>query len=184
MALKRCLALAVRQARLRTRLSAVYRNGGHPETNDPVTGLFSAEFLHRHLELLIEDAFRWDRNLTVVTCVIPGLEAATREHGRNAGAALRHAVATVVSRLVRGEDVCASLNDKTFCIAMPESSIEASMPIMNRVRGVIAHTEFAVQDVDRPILLRPELGNAEFKPGDTVESLVARAQDVAIRAAA
>ncbi len=57
-------------------------------------------------------------------------------------------------------------------------------PIMHRLRGVIDHTEFGVLDINKPFLLHAELGSAEFKPGDTVESLLGRAQEAALRVAA
>jgi two-component system cell cycle response regulator len=182
--LRLSLDVAVRQARLRSRLHAAYRRGGNLETNDPVTGLFTVEFLHRHLELLIEDAFRWDRSLSVVTCLIPQLAAIAHDHGREAAAAVMRAAATVVSRLVRGEDLCACLGDHGFCAGLPESSLEATSAIMQRLRGVLRHTEFGLNDGSRPITLHVELGSAEFKPGDTPETLVARAQDAALSVAA
>jgi PleD family two-component response regulator len=66
----------------------------------------------------------------------------------------------------------------------PECSLEGAAPIMHRLRGVIDHTEFGVPEVHHPILLHAELGTAEFKPGDTVESLLGRAQEAALRVAA
>lgn len=56
-ALTRALDLVGRQAKLRARLHAAYQKGAHPETNDPATGLFTPEFLNKHLDLLLEDAF-------------------------------------------------------------------------------------------------------------------------------
>jgi diguanylate cyclase (GGDEF)-like protein len=180
----RVLDLAGRRAALRSGLHAAYQKGVNPETNDPLTGLFTAEFLHKHLELLIEDAFRWDLSLSIVTCVVPQLASIRHDHGRDAAAALQRSVASLLSRLVRGEDLCACLGDHMFCVVTPECSLEGAAPIMHRLRGVIDHTEFGVPDVNRPILLHAELGSAEFKPGDTVESLLGRAQDAALRVAA
>jgi len=176
--------VAVRQARLRSRLQAAYRRGGNPETNDPVTGLFTLEFMYRHLELLIEDAFRWNRQLSVVTCLMPQLSAIAHEHGREAASAVQRASATVISRLVRGEDLCACLGDHAFCLVLPETGIEATNAVTQRLRGVLRHTEFGISDVSRPLTLQVELGSAEFRPGDTPETLVARAQGAALSVAA
>lgn len=149
-----------------------------------MTGLFTAEFLHKHLELLIEDAFRWDLSLSVITCVVPQLTSIRHDHGAEAAAALQRGVASMISRLIRGEDLCANLGDHVFCIVTPECSLEGAAPIMHRLRGVIGHTEFGAPEVNRPIMLHAELGGAEFRPGDTVDSLLGRAQDAALRAAA
>ena len=176
--------VAVRQARLRSRLQAAYRRGGNPETNDPVTGLFTVEFLYRHLELLIEDAFRWNRQLSVVTCLMPQLAGIAHEHGREAASAVQRAAATVVSRLVRGEDLCACLGDQAFCLVLPESGIDSTNAITHRLRGVLRHTEFGINDVSKALVLQVELGCAEFRPGDTPETLVARAQTTALSVAA
>jgi two-component system cell cycle response regulator len=179
-ALQTRLAIAVRHGQLRGRMLAAYRQRGQLETNDPATGLFTAEFLNQHVGLLIEDATRWEHNLAVIICSVPAIGRLARQQSPEMAHGLRRQLGSVVARLVRGEDMVACLGDETFCIVMPESGIEATAIIMHRLAGVVGNTEFALGEPAVPITVHPRVGSAEFKRGDTIDSLLGRAQAAAM----
>lgn len=170
------IEMLVKQERLRSRMLAAYRESAFPEINDPLTGLFVADFLTKHLELQLEDAFRWDKSLSVTVVHIPEVSRVRESFGVSAADALMKQIATVISHLVRGEDLCARLDDESFCVVMPESPLEGASAAMQRIAGVVSFTEFALSDVTPPVTVRPRLGSAEFKPGDSTDDLLGRAQ--------
>lgn len=170
------IEMLIKQERLRSRMLAAYHESGFPEINDPVTGLFVPDFLTKHLELQLEDAFRWDRSLSVTVVHVPEVSRVRETFGVSAAEALLKQLATVISHLVRGEDLCARLDDENFCVVMPESSLEGASAAIQRIAGVISFTEFALSEVTPPVTVRPSLGSAEFKPGDEPGDLVGRAQ--------
>jgi len=81
---------------------------------------------------------------------------------------------------VRSEDLCARLDNTTFCIALPESPLEATSPTMQRLIADLRVTEFSLLEVGETLILYPTFGSAEFRPGDSVEDLLDRATSVAV----
>ena len=81
---------------------------------------------------------------------------------------------------MRGEDLCSRLDDTTFCIALPESPLEATSPTMQRMTGVLRFTEFSLLEVAKPLISDPRIGSVEFKPGDTVDDFLDRAMSAAL----
>ncbi len=178
------LFMYVKNEHLRRRMLDAYRGSVHRAINDDVTGLFNEKFLDKHLELLVEDAFRWDKNLSVTVIDLPAVRHMRRKHGSELADRLLKQVGGVISRLVRGEDLCARLGDDSFCVVLPESALEGASVTVQRITGVVSFTDFALPDLNEPVAVQPRIGNTTFKPGDTAAGLVGRAQAAALAAEA
>jgi len=169
------IGIMARQERMRSHMLTAYRAKLTDNAHDSATGLYSEEFLTKHLEQLTEDAFRWDKNLSIMAISLPGMERMAKDSGAKSVESLFRQVATIVSQLVRGEDLCALLGENRIAVVLPESALEATAVTMQRVIGVISFTEFAVSGTNMPVAIRPEIGSAEFRPGDTGAELLERA---------
>jgi two-component system cell cycle response regulator len=174
------VAMCVKSHRLRGYMLNAYRVGGHQAVSDSATGLYSAEFFRQHLQTLLDDAFRWDKNLSLNIVSVPELDQVRGEYGDDAAIHFTKQLSGMISRLVRGEDLCARLDDTTFCIALPESPLEATSPTMQRLTGVLRFTEFSLLEIAKPVIVHPRIGSAEFRPGDTVDILIDRAMSAAL----
>jgi two-component system cell cycle response regulator len=169
------IAIMVKQEQLRRRILKACREGGGAKTNDPLTGVFSEEFLHKHLELLVQNAFRWDRSLSLTVIYLPEVTRVRNEYGDEAGDALFCQLGDMISRLVRGEDLCTRLGETGFCVVMPESTLEGTGVIMHRLSGVVRNSVFSLPNTNRRAKVQPRLASAEYKPGDTPAALLGRA---------
>ena len=174
------VTMGVKSHRLRGYMLNAYRAAGHQAVSDSVTGLFSAEFFRQHLHTLVDDAFRWDKNLSLNVVAVPEIDEIREEFGDTAAAHLTKQLCAMISQLVRGEDLCARLDDTTFCIALPESPLEATSPTMQRLTADLRVTEFSLIEVGETLIVHPTFGSAEFRPGDTVDDLLDRATSAAL----
>ena len=111
---------------------------------------------------------------------MPEIDQIRNEFGDTAANHLAKQLSGMISRLVRGEDLCSRLDDTTFCIALPESPLEATSPTMQRMTGVLRFTKFSLLEVAKPLIVHPRIGSIEFKPGDTVDDLIDRATSAAL----
>lgn len=60
------VTMGVKSHRLRGYMLNAYRISGHQAVSDSATGLYSTEFFRQHLQTLVDDAFRWDKNLSLM----------------------------------------------------------------------------------------------------------------------
>ena len=159
-----------------------YRAGRNQSVCDGTTGLYSADFLRQHLQTLMDDAFRWDKSLSLNVVSVPQIEKIRADYGDAAADHLIQQLSGMISRLVRGEDLCARLDDTTFCIALPESSLWATGATMQRMAGVLGFTKYSLLEVSSPITIHPRVGSSEYVRGDSVDDLIGRAVATAMAA--
>ena len=166
----------IKQERLRAQMGAVYRDALRQISNDALTGLYSHGFLHEHLKRLIDDALTRDKPLSVGYFELADMERINAAYGYAAGDTLLSQMGTVISRLVRGEDLPARFNGRKFCVVMPDTPVDEAQAMLRRVAGVLSFTEFALPDIDRPVMVRLNTGSAGLRPGDSAAGLIARAR--------
>jgi two-component system cell cycle response regulator len=167
----------VRLQRYRQAMLESYRETPDLATSDSLTGLYNHGFLHQHLTSQIADAERWGKHLSLGFFDIPHLEAINRAQGYAAGDRLLRQIGHMIARLVRGEDLAARHGGKTFCVVQPETPEEVAVVALNRIAGVIDHTEFALPDSTEPFMVKLKVGRAGLEPGDDAATLIARARD-------
>ena len=173
--IRRRVAALVRQRRYRRKMHALYADTHHRMTSDALTGLFSHGFLRAHLARQIEDAERWNKTLSVGFFDVDNMAAVNTEHGCVAGDRLLHQIGGIMSRLVRGEDVAARFRGDKFVVTLPETAAEVAELVVRRIVGVVGNTEFAVADGHGAVSAALKSAVTAFAPGDTAESLIARA---------
>lgn len=174
--LKARLSGLVKQERFRHQMQEVYRRAAHLETADGLTGFYGHGFLHDHLASLIEEAERWDKRLSVGFLDVIRMVRINERFGYACGDKLLRQLASLISHLVRGEDLTARYGGEEFCIVMPDTDEAVAANVIRRITGVVSHTEFAVLDVNEPLMVALGGGCASYRPGDTAESLIARAR--------
>ena len=99
------------------------------------------------------------------------------QFGDEAGAHLTRQLAQWITTLVRAEDLTAHYAEHDFCVSLPDTSLQEADIVMNRIAGILSHTDFAVPEVYQPVTVAVEIGMAGLEPEDTVESLIARARE-------
>jgi GGDEF domain-containing protein len=130
----------------------------------------------------MDDAFRWDKSLFLNVVSVPQIEKIREDYGDAAADHLIQQLSGMISRLVRGEDLCAQLGDTIFCIALPESSLMATGTTMQRMAGVLGFTKYSLLEVSSPINIHPRVGSSEYLRGYSVDDLIGRAVATAMAA--
>jgi len=85
---------------------------------------------------------------------------------------------------VRGEDLPARYSGAKFILALPDTTVENARHAVQRITGVIAHTEFAVENHFSPVTVTLETKLTGFEHGDTAQRLIARSRGMDLEAAA
>ncbi|MBL6929182.1 MAG: diguanylate cyclase [Rhodospirillales bacterium] len=168
-------SLGTRQ-RLRWRIRDAMDAAMGDPIRDELTGAYSYEFLRNHLDVLTEESREWQRHLTVIFFSInQSVEEVRQEFGDAAADKLTATVSKWISRLVRLEDFTARYGGAEFCVTLPDSPLAEGKFVMHRVSGILGYTDFAIDDVYRPIAITVAVGATEMEPDDDPAALIARA---------
>lgn len=169
------LSLLIKQQRYRCRMQEAYQSSLHTETSDSLTGLYSYGFLHDYLADLIDGARRSESPVSVGIFDVKDMTGINRRFGYAAGDKLLRQTGGLIGRLVRGEDLTARYGGQTFCIVMPETGYEDAAMVMRRIANIVAMTELGVITDTGPVTINLGFGCVMLEPGNSAESLLARA---------
>ena len=182
--LKLRVNLLVRESRFRDSLKEIYRQAKHLATSDSLTGLYSRGFLLEHVSSMVTDANRTSQSFSLAALSIGNIQAINSELGYAAGDRIIRQIGEVMSLLIRGEDLAARYSGSKFIIALPDTREEHARNAIQRINGVIAHTEFVVDGHYAPVMVTLNTTLVGFQQGDTAESLIERTHKVDLKVAA
>ncbi len=166
------LTLVMRQRRkwqIRTALQETLTE----RTGDTGLKLYNEDFLKAHLEKLIGVSADRGNPLSLITLDIQNLPGIRQGHGDDECDSLFAQVASLMSRLVRAEDLAAFHGDNGFHLVLPNTTLEDAKLSMNRVHSILVYTEFGIEDVAVSLWLAS--GCATFLAGDGPADLIERA---------
>ena len=174
--LKAAVLTLVRRQQLRWSIRGALNDSLADATRDPVTGAYGRAFLEAYLASRIETAKSQDRHLAVVFFAAPNIDVVRQQFGDDAGLHLTQQVGQWITGLLRAEDLTASFKSNEFCVVLPDTPVHEAEVVMHRIAGVLAYTDFAVREVYQPIKVWVQVGCTVIGPGDTLDSVVARAR--------
>lgn len=143
------------------------------KTGDTGLKLYNEDFFKAHLERLIGVSTDRGNPLSLITLDIRNLPGIKQKHGDDEGDALFSQVASLMSRLVRVEDLAAFYGDNGFHLVLPNTALEDARLSMNRVHSILVYTEFGI--ADEAVSLWLASGCATFSAGDDPADLIGRA---------
>jgi two-component system cell cycle response regulator len=156
---------------IRGQLSEIQAKAGRGE----VGGVYRRKFLLAHLERLTAAAEPARKHLSLVSFQIQNLGSVVREFGAEAAEDLLRQVAEWIGALVRVEDMVARHGDKELCVVLPDTAIEDAQVVAHRISGVVLNTQFGIPGSQLPLAVWLQSGPADFRSGDSAQSLIARA---------
>ncbi|MCG8563279.1 MAG: diguanylate cyclase [Hyphomicrobiales bacterium] len=174
----------VREVRFRDSLKHIYGQAKHFATSDALTGLYSRGFLLEHLSTVIADAERTSQSFSLAALSIRNMPEINDMLGFAAGDRIIRQVGETIGLLIRGEDLAARYSGSKFAVILPDTISDRASIAINRINGVVSHTEFAVEGHHQPISVTLAPRIVGFEPGDTPETLLDRAWSSDLKVAA
>jgi len=166
-------ALAALVYRLSRLLGAARRLAGL----DPLTGLGNRRAFDESLARETERARRYGRSLALIVLDLDGFKAVNDRSGHLAGDAVLALAGERIREAVRSSDVACRIGGDEFGIVLPESTLEESEQLAERLR---AH--MSSRPASGAGWLTASAGVAELGAGDDPELLFRRADEALYRA--
>jgi diguanylate cyclase len=140
---------------------------------DALTGLPNRQAYN---ERIFHEQQRWSRYQHPLTLAIADIDFFKRvndTYGHQAGDRVLRVIGRAISKRLREVDFMARYGGEEFVLIMPETSIDAAFGILDKIREVLSETPFHFKEA--PVQITLSIGVAEFKEGDTAESVFERA---------
>ncbi len=134
-------------------------------TTDAVTGLYNRHYMTSHLDTLLRSARENNKPLSIAMLDIDHFKIINDTHGHAAGDEVLHEFSQRIARNVRGVDLAARYGGEEFVVIMPETELETSLTIAERLRATVADQIFAVETADKPLNVTVSIGLATLCDG-------------------
>ena len=148
---------------------------------DMLTGLYNRRFFNTNFTILLEQAARRGKPLSLMILDIDHFKHVNDTHGHDAGDQILRTFSARLRRVVRASDLICRLGGEEFAVLMPDTDLEVAGRVAERVRRVMAHDLF-YHAPDRPMIpVTVSIGLAERAGENDADSLMRRADSALYR---
>jgi len=144
---------------------------------DHLTKIYNRRYITERLEADIELCKRANRTFSLIMFDIDHFKNINDTYGHNVGDNVLIKLTDIVKRRIRKIDIFARWGGEEFLIMLPESRLENARLLAENLRKLIEETDILS---DRTVTC--SFGVTEYYEGDTVDSIVKRADDCLYKA--
>lgn len=148
---------------------------------DPLTGLLNRRAILNKLDESIKHSRRYEINLSVIMLDIDHFKEVNDNYGHFIGDHVLKKIALFLQRKIRDTDAAGRLGGEEFLVVLPKAIMSSALTVAERIRENLATTKMKnlIGDV---FSITVSQGVASYKPGDSISSLISRADDALYRA--
>ena len=144
---------------------------------DPLTNLYNRRWLDNMLPRMIQRTAADGLSLAVIMLDIDYFKRYNDEHGHLAGDRVLQTLASAIKDNIRPEDFVTRYGGEEFFIILPGLNVEAGRHIAERLRDTARHLALSDHEDNALPNISISLGLAELDGEQSMESLVALADD-------
>ena len=151
---------------------------------DPLTAIYNRRALDEYLQGLIDQNQIKRKRFAVLLLDIDDFKAVNDTHGHLVGDQVLRAMAGACTDTLREDDFIARYGGEEFVAVMPGASLRAAHKRANGLCKAVAGTRFSLpaDDHEEYLQLTISVGVTEFQSGDTMTSLLERADQALYQA--
>ncbi len=148
---------------------------------DGLTGLFNSRHFYEQLQSEVERAGRYRRPLSLMVIDADNFKRVNDTYGHLQGDRVLQSLAQVIGQTLRRTDSAYRYGGEEFAILMPEAALEAASIVAERLRKTFVETPH--HPAEQVVMhCSVSIGVAEYQAGESVQTLVKRADDAAYQA--
>ncbi|EPJ44244.1 MAG: hypothetical protein OFPII_36910 [Osedax symbiont Rs1] len=147
---------------------------------DALTGLPNRTAYNEIMAHQIESFKRYKQPLSLVVCDLDHFKTVNDSYGHLAGDKVLSLVAKILLKGTRTSDFVTRYGGEEFAIILPSTKVASVVQAMNKIRSLICKSPFNYKGTPIPISM--SFGVCEAQPGDSIETLFARADAALYRA--
>jgi len=137
---------------------------------DGLTGVHNRRALVEFLDRELARAVRHERPLSLALFDVDGMNRVNDEHGHLIGDQVLQKLASLVSRVVRKDELLARYGGGTFAVVLPETVARDAVGFGERIRGMVAQEELRCEKA--AVRLTVSVGVASVHYGYSVDQFL------------
>ncbi len=141
-ALARVITATLEKSRFRIEIKNMTKKMAKMATRDELTGLYNRRYFNDCLEQEIERARRYDRALALAIFDLDHFKKVNDDYGHLAGDHVLRETGKTLLQLIRKIDIACRYGGEEITVIMPETNIEQSIMICERIRDHIQNFPF------------------------------------------
>jgi two-component system cell cycle response regulator len=165
----------LRRKKYQDALKNNYQQSINMALTDGLTGIYNRRYFDVHFKTLIDEANTTSKPLSIILLDIDHFKKINDTYGHVAGDEALKQLAEIVTQNIRLTDLFARYGGEEFVIVLPDSDVESSKNIGERLRSAVEKYEFKISTGEGKLKYTISAGIAKLLPGDTTESLLKRA---------
>jgi diguanylate cyclase (GGDEF)-like protein len=137
---------------------------------DSMTNLYTHAFVLARLSEEIEKATRYDRPLSIIMLDLDHFKQVNDTYGHPFGDEVLVKFSQMIQSTIRSVDIAARYGGEEFLILLPETDPQAASSFARRLSTIVPKIQLSTD-----VCITVSGGLTQFLPGDTPDSMVARA---------
>jgi diguanylate cyclase len=148
----------------------------HESLTDPLTTLANRKYLDEMLVRSLADASATSEPLAMLLTDVDHFKTFNDTYGHLTGDQVLRLVALTVKQNVKGQDIAARYGGEEFAIVLPRTALRAAITVADQIRRAVMSKELLKRSTGEHLgRVTISIGVAAFRRGDTVQSLIERA---------
>lgn len=144
---------------------------------DKLTGIYNRRMLDEFIKIELESAYRNSTKLSIIMIDIDHFKSVNDTYGHQAGDIVLNQTAQIISNNLRKSDIFGRYGGEEFMIISIDISKEEVFILAEKIRGLIY--DFKFEKVGSKTI---SLGISDLQDGDSVDSLIKRADSALYQA--
>jgi two-component system, cell cycle response regulator len=180
-ALSRILSVLTRELGAPLRMVAMVEEVNRLASEDELTRLLNRRAFFTLMTRELARCRRYSYPLGVVMVDVDHFKAVNDRYGHASGDAVLAHVSAMLRQTVRTTDLAARWGGEEFVVALTSTPLQGALVVAERLRQVLSSTPVRTSG-GQELTVTASLGVSSLQPGDTVESVVDRADRAMYRA--
>lgn len=144
--------------------------------SDPLTGVNNRKSFDRAIQKMIDEAMTTQGSLAMIMADVDHFKSFNDKWGHQTGDQVLRLVAEVMNANIKGQDLLARYGGEEFAILLPGTLLENAHMLADRIRRAVESRRLKKRQSNEDLgVITMSMGVAAYKPGDSVTSLIERA---------
>lgn len=147
---------------------------------DKLTNTLNRHGFEQDIRPLIKIVERYREPISLILLDLDNFKHINDTYGHATGDEVLKAVAATILEMQRHSDIVCRWGGEEFILVLPRTDADEAMPVAERLRQAIANRPIPAQDTE--LKVTASLGLASWETSDTLDDLIARADEALYRA--